>query len=354
MPSHPEGKSLVDLVRVWNAATLLQKLWRKKWCKRTTIQMIQLFLKRFSQERISQMLLLDATNLIHKADSTYWVKKILMRIVDKMRVRERTLLGGRVRRDYQGNCNPTYFTMCMPLAAKQTNLAQDTNTCLLQSKEIAVLHRRVWTALELVMEKILLRQGVLGDFLDEPFDKLFSHFSTFTEAYRFTVVRRMLLHFFFFFASYSPHAFGGQLHAEAVSAARLEALMLGHKNDVLLLEKDHGFIHHGLGQQLKKSIQKCMDACAKRLRDQHTGERRYAFFEQGELRAKTRGEDTVLPSTPIFLSPSSDRSVIQELVHQFAKKPKYAHEHALQPIFKSERVRFLFERYLLSLIYFLH
>jgi hypothetical protein len=350
----------VELVRQCRAVTKLQRLWRKSWSRRTTVRLLQRYHAQYARAHVANMLLDDATALfqkrdvaevrrllsddakafLRKPDAFFWMKKILARIVEKMRLRHRrTHVVGTAQRDFQTNCNPIYFIVTMPLAAKQTSLGQDA-MILLQSKELSVLHKRVWHTLEEVMAPLM--HGRLDD---QVLDRLYAQFCAFSDLYRFTV-----------------------LYAEGVTASKLEAYILEHKNDLLLLESDPAFTSESanasIGTQLKKRIQNSIDVYVKRIKQQHNGDRRYRFFEQGELQAKTQGEepnplanaddddeDAVpwqrqqeLAPLQFFLAPMSDRTAMYELVHQHGRDASFATKHVQQPIFRSPRVRLLYER----------
>jgi hypothetical protein len=50
------NKSLVQLVYGWGSAYKLQRLWRIKWCKRTTLHLIQTYFATYSRDRMAGMM----------------------------------------------------------------------------------------------------------------------------------------------------------------------------------------------------------------------------------------------------------------------------------------------------------
>lgn len=128
--------------------------------------------------------------LVRKEITKFWIQKILQRILNKMRLRDKTR-----QKDISTHCNPMYFLSCMPLCAQQTVQWVDA-MCLLQCKELAARHEKTWNTLEEIMMEIQRSKGIVGDHLDEIFNRLYKEFSAFTELYRFTVVS---INFFFLF-----------------------------------------------------------------------------------------------------------------------------------------------------------
>jgi hypothetical protein len=55
MPHPTDAKELSSLVFHWTSADKLQKIWRKSWRFRSTLNLIHLFLSNYSKERISNM-----------------------------------------------------------------------------------------------------------------------------------------------------------------------------------------------------------------------------------------------------------------------------------------------------------
>jgi hypothetical protein len=127
----------------------------------------------------------QATALIRKAFTKHWLSKIVIRVLVKMRHRDKAS-----RKDILRYCNAPHFVACMPLISKQSAGNVNSTGCLLQSKELALRHDRLWCAFEAILKQMGVPAGsyTSDSHLDAAFDQLYAHFRAFHEVYRFVVV----------------------------------------------------------------------------------------------------------------------------------------------------------------------